>query len=1054
VGLALALKVVNVMDPAFGGDSQEHLYKIDLLAKQMGKENPLLWGRWDWNSYCGNLFLTGYNPLFYLLTSLIKIVSDLPIEIIINVMVFTTYPLSVLVAYFLSYELSKHQFASLAGSIVFANLNWLAVTVTSAGTLTHLLLFVLVPFTFLCIERYLRIQSLNSFFLATLVFSATLIAHFGFMLYLIPYLCLFLVVKFLQKRSSMVLRALLIIPLSLLVASFFLIPGLYYTGTFGGAFIRFNPRLSGVEVFMKNLVYLVSNDVGLLALLFQLIAVFIFVRQCRRTFFHKNDQYLPYLILFTLCMLWFFPSRLLADFMNNTWIQGDLRLVSLFTSPVLSSYVVKRIHKGGEREKVARLGKPKFQTSHFLVVVAAVLLLVQPIPRWSPFRFYMVSDASEFVSNLAEKEVLPQFSDDFSEDMSEEWVSISGQWEVREDMCIGRKDVGEAYLLGKKEFDDFIYETKFKWVSGNLFLGIVFRFLDENNTYLLRWKREWNMLELDKVVDGSTYVIGRWDTTYPIQENTWHTLRVRAISDAFIVYVDSNYGFSTLDETFGRGKFGLTVLNGEAAFDDVRIQVFADKDARDWSRIWLLPRTPAQTMVSRLTKLPTVDGWCDTIANKQIISYLNLTYHKELIDNTDLAIRGLRFLNVEYLFVDTKFTGNNPELWTMILRELHKSELVEVIYVNPAIEVIQIRNAHPIVASQSVFIINTEDEIYSFYNVISNASFTPHQGILLFKNSDLTGIEYGVWNWNLDFDDAVSVNVTLNEVRTEDMDMTFNVTVDRECFVSLPISYFEGLKVEVDSKGARVLKALPAFISFQLTAGTHLISVSRIITPLEISSLAVSTTTFFCLITLLIIDFTRRRKKRTLQNHTDHICHIKAHFFLNHSGERVLDIGCGKGTYLKFLHENGKDVIGLELDPRLSRIARNFGEVILGDVQHLPFREACFDTALLGDLLEHLEDDVEALKETSRVLRGNLLLSVPRVELRGHDPTHKRLYSQEKLLSAIQASGLTCTKVQKWFPSPKRFLTVFAKAFASIYPAGFLAEACKPLFVRNRTSFF
>jgi SAM-dependent methyltransferase len=1052
VGLALALKVVNVMDPAFGGDSQEHLYKIDLLAKQMEQENPFLWGRWDWNSYCGNLFLTGYNPLFYLLTSLIKIVSDLPIELIINVMVFTTYPLSVLVAYFLSYEVSKHQFASLAGSIVFANLNWLAVTVTSAGTLTHLLLFVLVPFTFLCIERYLRMQSLNSFFLATLVFSATLIAHFGFMFYLIPYLCLFLVVKFLQKKSPMVLRALLIIPLSLLVASFFLIPGLYYTGTFGGALISFNPRLSGIEVFMKNLLYLVSNDVGLLALLFQLVAVFIFVRQCRLTYFHKNNQYLPYLILFTLCILWFFPSRLLADFMDNTWIQGDLRLVSLFTGPVLSSYVVKRIHEGGERAK-GRLRKPKFQTSHFLIVVAAILLVVQPIPRWSPLRFYVVSDASEFVTSVAEKKVLPQFSDDFSEDMSE-WISISGQWEVREDICVGRKDVGEAYCVSRKEFDDFIYETKFKWVSGNLFLGIAFRFLDENNTYLLRWKREWNTLELDKVVDGSTYVIRRWDTTYPIQENTWHTLRVRVINNAIIIYVDSKYGFSALDDTFERGKLGLTVLNGEAAFDDVRVQVFANKSAMDWSRMWLLPRTPAQTMVSLLTKLPTVDGWCDTTANKQIISYLNLIYHKELIDNTKMAIRGLRVLNVEYLFVDTQFTGNNPELWTMILQELHKSDLVEVIYVDSTIEVIQIRNTYPIIASPSVFVINTEDEVTSFYEIISNASFKPHLGIFLFKSGDLTGIEYEVWNGNIEFDEADSVNVTLNEARTEDMDINFNVTVDRECFVSIPISYFEGLKVEVDGRSTKVLKALPGFISFRLTAGAHLISVSRVITPLEISSLAVSTTTFFCLITLLIIDFTRKRKKRALQNYTDHICHIKAQFFLNQSGERVLDVGCGEGAYLKFLHENGKDVIGLELDPRLSRIARNFGEVVLGDVQHLPFREACFDTALLGDLLEHLEDDVKALKETSRVIRGNILLSVPRVELRGHDPTHKRLYSQEKLLSAIQASDLTCTKVQKWFPSPKRFLTVFAKAFALIYPAGFLAEAYRPLFVRNRTSFF
>jgi len=93
----------------------------------------------------------------------------------------------------------------------------------------------------------------------------------------------------------------------------------------------------------------------------------------------------------------------------------------------------------------------------------------------------------------------------------------------------------------------------------------------------------------------------------------------------------------------------------------------------------------------------------------------------------------------------------------------------------------------------------------------------------------------------------------------------------------------------------------------------------------------------------------------------------------------VLDIGCGDGLLLEHLKRDGLEVSGIDISSRAIDICRGRGlECVKGDITNtLPFPNESFDNVLLIDVLEHLFQPQEVLKETRRVCRKNLFISVP-----------------------------------------------------------------------------
>jgi SAM-dependent methyltransferase len=129
-------------------------------------------------------------------------------------------------------------------------------------------------------------------------------------------------------------------------------------------------------------------------------------------------------------------------------------------------------------------------------------------------------------------------------------------------------------------------------------------------------------------------------------------------------------------------------------------------------------------------------------------------------------------------------------------------------------------------------------------------------------------------------------------------------------------------------------------------------------------------------------------------------------------GARVLDAGCGSGRNMVELSRLGT-VTGVELSQTSVELARGrgVGEVIAGSVLDMPFADDSFDLAVSLDVIEHLEDDLAALRELRRTVApaGRLLVTVPAYQWlwSGHDEVnhHHRRYTRRSLQRVAEQAG-------------------------------------------------
>ncbi len=127
---------------------------------------------------------------------------------------------------------------------------------------------------------------------------------------------------------------------------------------------------------------------------------------------------------------------------------------------------------------------------------------------------------------------------------------------------------------------------------------------------------------------------------------------------------------------------------------------------------------------------------------------------------------------------------------------------------------------------------------------------------------------------------------------------------------------------------------------------------------------------------------------------------------------RVLDAGCGTGRNLLEFGTPGS-ATGVDFSPEAVQFCRQRGleEVQVAEVEALPFAEQSFDLILATDVLEHVEDDLVALRELRRVASsgGHLLATVPAYRWlwsqHDHAYHHFRRYTLRELRERVQSGG-------------------------------------------------
>lgn len=144
------------------------------------------------------------------------------------------------------------------------------------------------------------------------------------------------------------------------------------------------------------------------------------------------------------------------------------------------------------------------------------------------------------------------------------------------------------------------------------------------------------------------------------------------------------------------------------------------------------------------------------------------------------------------------------------------------------------------------------------------------------------------------------------------------------------------------------------------------------------------------------------------------------------SGIFVLDVGCGTGDIVRFLGSRADFYLGIDVSRRvLKEASKKFrgASFLLAMANALPIREERFDLAACIEVLEHLEADVQAVNEISRVLRkdGLALLTVPQNPKYWTDEDtfdhHLRRYEAPDFARMLQSQGLKIENLLSWgFP--------------------------------------
>lgn len=168
--------------------------------------------------------------------------------------------------------------------------------------------------------------------------------------------------------------------------------------------------------------------------------------------------------------------------------------------------------------------------------------------------------------------------------------------------------------------------------------------------------------------------------------------------------------------------------------------------------------------------------------------------------------------------------------------------------------------------------------------------------------------------------------------------------------------------------------------------------------------------------------------------------------------QSILELGCGAGALAQAVRDkcpNLQRYVGIELDPVQGTISRAFTDLtlirnldLMGSWKLDPeFIEACpshgFDCILIGDVLEHLREPEQTLREAIQHLKadGCVIACIPNVQhwsvfvqlVKGtwpredqglFDRTHIRWFTLDDMVHLFQTVGLTVTTITpREFPS-------------------------------------
>ena len=193
-----------------------------------------------------------------------------------------------------------------------------------------------------------------------------------------------------------------------------------------------------------------------------------------------------------------------------------------------------------------------------------------------------------------------------------------------------------------------------------------------------------------------------------------------------------------------------------------------------------------------------------------------------------------------------------------------------------------------------------------------------------------------------------------------------------------------------------------------------------------------------------LIDYIRARFREKLGFDIIYSCFTRRELLhyvdLSHHPNAILDVGCSCGGNLCQLHTDdpSAELYGIEFNKHAAAIAQHFASVDAIDVEtlHRPEWHDKFQNIILADLLEHLHDPWQALRNMYRITcpGGRIIISIPNIMhisiLRGLlnsdwnyadagilDRTHLRFFTRKTATAMVTNAGYHILQYGSSLPS-------------------------------------
>ena len=175
---------------------------------------------------------------------------------------------------------------------------------------------------------------------------------------------------------------------------------------------------------------------------------------------------------------------------------------------------------------------------------------------------------------------------------------------------------------------------------------------------------------------------------------------------------------------------------------------------------------------------------------------------------------------------------------------------------------------------------------------------------------------------------------------------------------------------------------------------------------------------------------------------------VNFNLFKIKDGDRFLDVGCGEGRHsFEAFRLSSQMVCAVDTDDvslrkthyvlhymDTQKVSNGSWNVMFADALRLPFKDASFDKVICSEVLEHVKDDEQGVRELVRVLKrgGALAVTVPTYmteavywaldeDYYNHPGGHVRKYKPQKLMNSLRRNNLAVYAIR------------YEHAFHSIY---------------------